>query len=138
MRRAHFWRDKPPLLTIYEHNYMAFRLIVPVAPRDDAWYALSVSGRPDVFLRRLTAHPYTSEWMLAHRYPGRKRVFAPDFTIRIYHDARLAEAMIDAGTPIREQRERKYALNRALGEWLDYCRRYGYRMAAAAQSLENL
>lgn len=133
MRRAHFWRERPPLLTIYEHNYMAFRLVLPVMPEDEAWYALKADGRPDVFLRRLSAHPYTSEWLLAHRFPGRIRPFAPDYTIRIYHDARLAEAMIDPAIPIRAQRERKYALNRALCEWLDYCRRYGYRLAGVAE-----
>lgn len=137
MRRAHFWRDKPPLLTFYEQNYMLFRLVVPKAPADDGWHVLRAAGRVDVFLRRLSAHPYTSEWLLAHCYPGRQRLFAPDYTIRVYHDARLAEAMTDPSIPVRKQREHKYAVNRALGEWLDYCRRYGYRMAGAVEMAEE-
>ena len=126
--------DRFALLALYEHNYMGFRLLLPVPPVDDGWYALKADGRADVCVRRVNEHPYTSEWLLGHRFPGRRREFSPDYTIRLYHDMRLAEAMIDPLTPIRDQRARKFAQNRALREWLDYCRRYGYRMTAEVLS----
>lgn len=129
-----FARDRLALLALYEHNYMGFRLVVPVPPEDGGWHVLTAPGRADIYLRRLSSHPYTSEWRLGHAYPGRRRAFAPDYTIRIYHDMRLAEAMIEPNIPIREQRARKAAQNRALREWLDYCRRHRYRMAGALQT----
>lgn len=129
--RRMFARDRLALLALYEHNYMGFRLVVPVPPEDNAWYILKADSRADIYLRRLSSHPYTSEWQLGHIYPRRRRSIAPDYTIRIYHDMRLAEAMIDPAIPIRDQRTRKIAQNRALREWLDYCHRYRYRMNGA-------
>lgn len=130
--------DKLALLALYEHNYIGFRLVVPTPPEDDAWYILKANARADIYLRRLSDHPYTSEWQLGHIYPGRRRSFAPDYTIRIYHDMRLAEAMIDPATPIRAQRARKLAQNRALRDWLDYCRRHRYRLHGALHAATPL
>ena len=127
--------DRLALLALYEHNYMGFRLLLPQPPGDDAWYVLKAHGRADVFLRRLSDHPYTSEWLLGHAFPGRRRTFSPDYTIRLYHDMRLAEAMIDPATPVRAQRARKFAQNRALHAWLAYCRRYGYQLAGVAEAV---
>ena len=53
---------------------------------------------------------------------------APDYCIRVYHDARLAEARLELNLPLRELRAAKLAHNRALAEWLDYCRRHRYRL----------
>ena len=130
-------RDAVPLQSLYEHNYWLFRLVLPQPPADDDWYLLRADGRAPLYLRCIGRHAYTSEWLLGHFYPARQqRRFAPDYRIRVYHDARLAEAMIvDAhNLPVRELRAAKRAQNRALGEWLDYCRRHQYRLAEAATS----
>ena len=42
--------------------------------------------------------------------------------------------MLDADLPVRQLRQAKRAQNRALAEWLDYCRRYQYRLDGAAQT----
>ncbi|MDO5091078.1 MAG: DUF1249 domain-containing protein [Cardiobacteriaceae bacterium] len=135
MRLPFLREERPPLMMLYEHNYMAFRLIVPEPPVDDGWHMLQAEGRKPLFLRRISDHPYTSEWQLGHFFPERQQALAPDHLIRLYHDARLAEAIIDPATPARAQREKKYQKNRALGEWLDYCRRHRYRMAGCVEAL---
>lgn len=128
MQRPQIFKNSTRLLEIYEQNYVLFRLVLPQLPKESAWYALEAEGRSPVFVHRLSTHPYTSEWLLGHFFPHRERCFAPDFTIRVYHDARLVEAMPIEQKPVGEVREYKLALNRALGEWLDYCHRYRYRL----------
>ena len=90
---------------------------------------LRAPQRAAIYLRCIGRHAYTSEWLLGHFYPQRQqRRFAPDYCIRVYHDARLAEARLDLNLPLRELRAAKLAHNRALAEWLDYCRRHRYRL----------
>ena len=126
-------RDDLTLQTLYEHNYCQFRLILPDPPPDDGWYALLAPGRPAAYLRRLDQSRYTGDWQLGHYYPHKtRRRFAPDYRIRIYHDARLAEARLELDLPLRELRAAKFAHNRALAEWLDYCRRHQYRLHGTA------
>ena len=128
-------RDALSLQALYEHNYWLFRLVLPQPPDDDEWYLLQAPARAAVYLRAIGRHAYTSEWLLGHFYPERQaRRFAPDYRIRVYHDARLAEAMLEENLPLRRLRQAKLAQNRALAEWLDYCRRYQYRLAGVAQT----
>ena len=127
--------DEVSLQSLYEHNYWLFRLVLPQPPEDDGWYILRAPQRAALYLRCTGRHAYTSEWLLGHFYPTRQqRRFAPDYRIRVYHDARLAEAMLDADLPVRALRAAKRAQNRALAEWLDYCRRHQYRLDGAAQT----
>ena len=91
--------------------------------------ALHAADRPAAYLRCLSQSPYTSDWQLGHYYPHKtRRRFAPDYCIRVYHDARLAEARLELNLPLRELRAAKLTHNRALAEWLDYCRRHRYRL----------
>lgn len=117
-------RNQISLLSVYEHNYQLFRLVLPNPPQRDGWFVLEAGGMPPVYVHRVGIHPYTSEWLIGHYFPLKaQRSFSPDYTIRVYHDARLCEAMFAEPVPVREIRARKLRLNRALGEWLDYCRR---------------
>ncbi|SUO97848.1 DUF1249 domain-containing protein [Suttonella ornithocola] len=111
------------LLSLYEENYRLFRLLLPILPETDGWFVLEAKDSAPVYGHRLSIHSYTSEWLLGHHFPHKKRLFAPDFTIRIYHDARLAEAMLTETVAIKEMKLKKAQLNRALAEWLTYCRR---------------
>ena len=125
--------DEVSLQSLYEHNYWLFRLVLPQPPADDDWYLLRAPQRAAVYLRCIGRHAYTSEWLLGHFYPARQqRRIAPDYRIRVYHDARLAEARFEPNLPLRELRTAKFAHNRALAEWLDYCRRHQYRLHGTA------
>ena len=80
--------------------------------------------------RILRRDDLTLQTLYEHNYCPNKarRRFAPDYCIRVYHGARLAEARLDLNLPLRELRAAKLAHNRALAEWLDYCRRHRYRL----------
>lgn len=139
MRHRRFMRDNQSLLALYENNYMLFRLLLPCLPQEDGWCVLEAKGLRPAYLHRVSIHRYTSEWILAHHFPEHsERPLAPDHQIRVYHDARLVEARIDGSeVPVSKQREVKMMRNRALGEWLDYCYRHGYRLNLDAE-VENL
>lgn len=124
MQQSHLTRRQSSLLPLYERNYMLFRLVLPILPKEDGWFVLEAKEQPSVYVYRLSIHPYTSEWLVGHYFPQKQQYqFSPDFTIRIYHDARLAEALLTENLPIKQVYNRKLGLNRALGEWLDYCHR---------------
>lgn len=133
MLRPQIFQNSSALLPLYEQNYMLFRLVLPELPPLHQWFVLEAQERSPLYGYRLSTSPYTSEWLLGHFFPQRKRQFAPDFRIRVYHDARLVEAMPPEQKPVGEVRMYKLALNRALGEWLDYCHRYRYRLNQAAE-----
>jgi len=52
----------------------------------------------------------------------------PDMRVRIYHDARLAEAQ-EWGLQSRAEREldQRWARNMMLNKWLEYCLERGHR-----------
>ncbi|MFB3063471.1 MAG: DUF1249 domain-containing protein [Gammaproteobacteria bacterium] len=65
----------------------------------------------------------------------------PDMTIRIYHDARLAEAMACSwvhrheilrqfDTGCRQEVDRRRVRNSMLNKWLEYCAETGHRFVA--------
>lgn len=139
MQRSRFIRHTQSLLSLYEQNYMLFRLVLPELPQSSAWFVLESADRPDVYVRRVESHPYTSEWLLGHVYANKRRMLAPDYAIRVYHDARLVEASLPKKCPVNEVHQHKLALNRALFEWLEYCHRYGYHLNQQADVtyLEN-
>ena len=127
-----FIRQAQSLLSLYEQNYILFRLVLPDPPREDGWFVLESTNRPAVYGHRLSRHPYTSEWLLGHFYPPRERPFRPDDIIRVYHDVRLAEALVQKQVSVKQARQHKLARNRALAEWLEYCHRHRYRLARQA------
>ena len=60
-----------------------------------------------------------------------KRLAAPDVSIRMYHDARLAEARsLRQSVPVVPP-YKKWTHNRFLQKWLSYCLDQGYRFADA-------
>lgn len=129
MLQSRFARGTRSLLSLYEQNYMLFRLVLPEMPKRNGWFCLESEGKPPVYVHRLSIHPYTSEWLLGHFFPQHsKRVLNPDYVIRVYHDARLAEVVPQGQVQVREMREYKLEINRALAEWLSYCHRRGYRV----------
>ncbi len=71
----------------------------------------------------------------------------PRFSLRIYHDAQMAEVVAYNGqrnfrprysypNAAMFQRDEKAQLNSFLGEWLSHCLRYGMALDAAAGTLE--
>ncbi|UJF24356.1 DUF1249 domain-containing protein [Suttonella sp. R2A3] len=129
MQHPRFMHDNASLQALYEQNYTLFRLLLPRTPKTECWHVLEAPERREVYVRCTAQHAYTSEWLLAHHFPERgEHSLAPDHCIRVYHDARLVEARIETLLAVNACKAVKLRHNRALAEWLDYCRRHGYKL----------
>jgi uncharacterized protein YqiB (DUF1249 family) len=136
------------LMDLYEINYARLRLLLPdLRSISDS----AVSEVPDcigLYLQVVERSHYTTTLRLYYAFPepGEDRK-APYLKIRIYHDARTAEAMTgnvqrDNGTvDFGESLETRWRRNRFLYKWLGYCLRRGHRFrdgsSRSRQSLQT-
>jgi uncharacterized protein YqiB (DUF1249 family) len=132
------------LIELYERNYRLFERLVPELdfPFDRA-VSRSASDLP-LHLTVVERAPYTSEVRLTYEFDdsaGGKRL-APDLWVRIYRDARVAEALhcgrrapwlaVDDNDPaadrfLHDQWTRNYMLTR----WLEYLLDHGHGFSIA-------
>jgi uncharacterized protein len=121
------------LMTVYESNFIKLnRLIGGLESIDDP----RVSRVPrdcDLHFEVLLREPYTTTLYLTYWFaqPGGDSIADPDLTLRIYHDARLVEA-VSANDEhhhhkLRElagarslELGRRWRRNVMLNKWLDY------------------
>ncbi len=123
------------LMELYEQNYLLARRLIPAIPDTGVCRTARLDGALDLHLRVLERHPYTSDLCLTYRFPRPDGcILEPDLRLRIYHDARTAEAMtaqlrqwtLPPGSAPADARAR-WRLNRFLMKWLRYCLHQGYR-----------
>jgi uncharacterized protein YqiB (DUF1249 family) len=102
----------------------------------------SVPHDCDLYLSVLELAPYTSTLNLTYLIadestPGAAPQAIPDMTLRVYHDARLVEALawspVHVHAGLRELRcaaerelDQRWARNMMLNKWLDYCLERGH------------
>ena len=137
------WRAAPrtfvSLMTLYESNYIRLRRLV--ADLEDL-AGVGVSSPPSDCPLRLSVEErgrYTTTFTLTYLFEqDGGNVTAPDLSVRVYHDARLAEAMQSAPghrhrvlNALRRQLTRelddRWRRNTMLNKWLDYCVERGHR-----------
>ena len=141
------WRARPvsfvSLMTLYESNYIRLRSLVGDARALAGRSVSSVSGDLDLHVETLEHSPYTSILRLTYLFDEAGATVAdPDLEVRVYHDARLAEASRCArwvrhpglarlrnGLP--SALGERWLRNMLLNKWLDYCAERGHRVAAA-------
>ena len=135
------------LMTLYESNYIKLHqlastlewpadAIVSSSPRDNDLYAEIV--------RR---EPYTTTLRLTYWFDDAGLSAAdPDIVVRIYHDARLVEA-VSSGEAHRhaklrewaktsnDELDRRWRLNMLLNKWLDYLFEVGHSLSGAERAL---
>lgn len=127
------------LMTIYESNYLKLdRLIGALSPDESEWIS-RVSGDCDLHLEYVRHEPYTTTLKLTYWFEDGEgqSLPDPDLTIRIYHDARLVEA-VGARDSHRHhllrrlaeahsaELDRRWRLNIMLNKWLDYLLEMGH------------
>ena len=143
------WRARPAsfvgLMTLYESNYLRLRALVG-DPRAMAGRRRStVDGDCDLHLDVLEHTPYTTLVRLTYLFDDEPGTCAdPDLEVRVYHDARLAEASrcgrwrhpvlarVRSGYPTTLGD--RWLRNVLLNKWLDYCYDRGHRFAAGVPS----
>ena len=113
------------LMELYEINYIYMRRLVPDLAQGSGTREVSVS-RDGVALRLevLERSPYTTTVLLTHRFESEAGAESvPDLTVRVYHDARVAEAMAAGGRTTRDPAgslRQRWASNRFLNRWLRF------------------
>jgi uncharacterized protein YqiB (DUF1249 family) len=131
------------LMSLYESNFLRLH-----------WLLDDITALPDEQCSRVKADlplhlavmersPYTTTLRLTYFFEDdRGDVADPDLTIRVYHDAGLAEAMacrsrhlhhalrqFDTGPG--DELGRRWARNNMLNKWLEYCFDHGHRFFSA-------
>ena len=142
------WRARPvsfvSLMTLYESNYIRLRALVSDVRGLAGRAVSSVPGDLDLHLEALEHSPYTSILRLTYFFPDAEATVAePDLEVRVYHDARLAEASrcsrrvrhpglasLQDGLPAAMGE--RWRRNMLLNKWLDYCAERGHRIRATA------
>ncbi len=142
------WRARPvsfvSLMTLYESNYIRLRALVGDVR---GLYGRRVSRTPgdcDLHLEVIEHAAYTSILRLTYFFDDAAGAIAePDLEVRVYHDARLAEASHCARwvrhpglATIRSKLSltlgERWLRNMLLNKWVDYCAERGHRFEATA------
>jgi uncharacterized protein len=142
------WRARPrsfvALMSLYESNYIRFGWLAGDVLSLAGSYRSVVAGDCDLLLTVIGRSPYTTTLNLTYLLPDAFTARAyPDMGVRLYHDARLAEAQ--EWTPhassgpksLRGRMEReldqRWVRNVMLNKWLEYCVERGHRFSPATR-----
>jgi hypothetical protein len=141
------WRARPvsfvSLMTLYESNYIRLRALVGDVRSLAGRRVSRVAGDCDLHLESVEQNPYTTVLRLTYLFDDEAGPTAdPDLEVRVYHDARLAEASrcarwvrhpglesIRSGLSVALGE--RWLRNMLLNKWLDYCVDRGHRFAAS-------
>lgn len=138
-RKRRYRLDFRGLIAQCEQNYAWFDALLPaLADRDELQLAVpGGSGQRDgrLGIRVQERSRYTTEVQL-HPESFHSLLPAPRFTVRLYHDVRMAEvtsvwpwrgvrARHDYPNPAMHQEDEKFQWNRFLAEWLRYLHDHG-------------
>jgi uncharacterized protein len=142
------WRTRPAsfvgLMTLYESNFLRLGWVVADLRRLQGRHVSRVPGDCDLELTVLEQSAYTTGITLSYLFrgdDGRRR--DPELEVRVYHDARLAEARgtraqpahavfrwLNAAAP--SGAGPRWTNNMLLNKWLEYCADRGHRFATRA------
>jgi uncharacterized protein YqiB (DUF1249 family) len=139
------WRARPrsfvSLMTLYESNFIRFGWLVPDLQQMSGSMRSVVAGEPALELSVVEQCRYTTTLGMSYLFEDvNGQVRDPGLEIRVYHDARLAEARATSAVPahpqlrrlsagLRRESDRRWSCNMLLNKWLEYCADTGHRFA---------
>jgi uncharacterized protein YqiB (DUF1249 family) len=142
------WRARPrsfvSLMTLYESNFIRFGWLVPDLRQMSGSMRSVVAGEPALELSVVEQCRYTTTLGMSYLFEDvNGQVRDPGLEIRVYHDARLAEARATSAVPTHPQlrrlsaglpceSDRRWSCNMLLNKWLEYCAGTGHRFAPPA------
>lgn len=159
------WRGRPgsfvSLMALYESNHQRLQSLAGSLRALQGERRSTLEGDCELLLRVIEKAPYTTELELTYEFdssglqdagddhPLADWPSAPDMLIRVYHDARLAEAHGWAArhqhpwlTEVRRHSlatlDQRWARNIMLNKWLDYCLERGHDLRATVSSRESI
>jgi uncharacterized protein YqiB (DUF1249 family) len=139
------WSARPrsfvSLMTLYESNFIRFGWLVPDLRQISGSMRSVVTGEPALELSVVEQCRYTTTLSMSYLFDDADgQLRDPELEIRVYHDARLAEARATAARPahphlrrlsagLARERDRRWSCNMLLNKWLEYCAGTGHRFA---------
>ena len=142
------WRARPrsfvSLMTLYESNFIRLGWLVPDLRRMRGSLTSKVAGGPSLELAVVEQCRYTTSFQLTYLFDeGGTQAREPRLDVRVYHDARLAEACGTSPVPVHPRlrrltagaatgRVQRWSCNMLLNKWLEYCVESGHRFAVPA------
>jgi uncharacterized protein YqiB (DUF1249 family) len=137
------WRARPGsfvgLMTLYESNYIRLGWLVGDLRGLAGEYRSTVENDCELRLAVLEHSPYTTMLQLTYGFDAVGAApNAPDLAVRVYHDARVAEAHAVGAAPGASARAdieglelgARWARNMLLNKWLEYCVDRGHRFGS--------
>ncbi|HUO78869.1 MAG TPA: DUF1249 domain-containing protein [Steroidobacteraceae bacterium] len=135
------WRARPGsfvgLMTLYESNYIRLGWLAGDLRVLAGEHRSRAARDVELKLTVLERSPYTTMLQLTYVFGAEPEwPDAPDLAVRVYHDARVAEAHA-FGAAARAGADRgdlgsRWARNVMLNKWLEYCVDRGHRFGAAS------
>jgi len=141
------WRARPrsfvSLMSLYESNYIRLGWLVPDLRRMRGSLTSEVTGEPALELAVVEQCRYTTAFQMSYLFDESGAVSRePGLEVRVYHDARLAEACGSGATAhprlrslaaaVPASRGERWSCNMLLNKWLEYCVDSGHRFAVPA------
>ncbi|MDN5863635.1 MAG: DUF1249 domain-containing protein [Gammaproteobacteria bacterium] len=124
-------RSLSMLMGLYETNYHRLMSLLGESSGWTREFCLHLEGRPGLHVEVSHRARYTVDIVMTHHFETER---LPDLHVRLYHDARLAEAMPlsghDAGHRPWARLPHRWHANVLLYKWLEYC------MDATSRSLQ--
>jgi len=137
------------LMTLYESNYIKLGLLTPTYEWAKDVLVSSSARDNDLYAEIVKREPYTTTMRLTYWFqePDGASLADPDLVLRIYHDARLVEAVTSgeahrhaklrelAGNGSSAELDRRWRLNMILNKWLDYLFEVGHSLNGGGHAL---
>lgn len=127
----------PDFLSLCERNYAQLRFFLPQPSVVNATQSIQINSLEAYRITVLAEAPFTTTVRIAHMSESVYAWLKPQFEVRLYHDARLAE--VTACQQIRQfkavysypntemlQPDEKRQINALLRDWLILCQKQGY------------
>lgn len=129
------------LMTLYESNFIRLGWLAPGLRRLRGSVISEVTGEPALEFAVVEQCRYTTAFRMSYLFAdGGATTREPGLEVRVYHDARLAEACgagtapahprlrsLAAGVPA--SRGERWSCNMLLNKWIEYCVESGHRFA---------
>lgn len=136
------------LMTIYESNYIKLKPLIDGLDGTTSAFCSTATEDCDLYLEFIAKEAYTTTLSMTYRLEDAESPAAPlaepDLTLRVYHDARLVEAVGERGMyghhklqelarAHSDELDRRWRRNIMLNKWLDYLLEMAHRFESCAQ-----
>jgi uncharacterized protein YqiB (DUF1249 family) len=135
------------LMTLYESNYIKLSLLAATMKWPVDAIVSSSRRDSDLHVEILRREPYTTTMRLTYWFDDAGVPMPdPDIIVRVYHDARLVEAVSsgeahrhaklrELATTGNAELDRRWRLNMLLNKWLDYLFEVGHTFNGPERAL---